>query len=284
MKVERNTEGIRKSAQKKSQEAFEKVEKGIQQLIKDKQTINFNTVARASGVSKAWLYKQDEVKSRIEHLRNQCAQKGKTPKAVAASDKSKDSMIEKLRGRIKVLEAEIRDLRRQNEVAYGQVLRVRDLERRIQQLETENTRLKEQSAKAGEIDARVNGSTPAKDFTATLEKLGVPMNSTLQRAIENTPEGIVLSAIKALEESIAKGIGVKNPAGFLYKAITDAWQPSEDFSKTSEIAEFNTWWAWAYSKSIVKASTQFDGIMHVMTAGDEWITFKDATRKFPIQR
>jgi uncharacterized small protein (DUF1192 family) len=282
MKVERNIDGIRQSAQKKSQEAFEKVEKGIQQLVKDKQTINFNTVARAAGVSKAWLYKQREVKSRIEHLRDQCAQKGKIPKTVSASDKSKDSMLEKLKGRIKDLEADNRDLRRQNEVAYGQVLRVQELEKRIQQLETENKRLKNQSASAGGVDTEVNGSTPVRDVMATLEKLGVRMNSTLQRSIENAPEGITSASIKSLQESMAK-TDVRNPAGFLYKAISDAWQPGRAFSTTTEMAEFNTWWAWAYSKGLVKASTQVDGIMRVLTAEDEWIPFETAAKKFAAQ-
>ena len=57
MKVKRNTNGLRENAQAKSKEAFDKVDKGIQQLLKDKQSINFNRVAGVSGVSKACCIK-----------------------------------------------------------------------------------------------------------------------------------------------------------------------------------------------------------------------------------
>ncbi|MDZ7952437.1 DUF6262 family protein [Nostoc sp. DedQUE09] len=59
-------DGLRANAQRKQKEAFEKVEQGIQKLIDEKQTINFNTVAKASGLSKAWLYKQPKIKAWIE--------------------------------------------------------------------------------------------------------------------------------------------------------------------------------------------------------------------------
>jgi len=45
MTVQRNVEGLRQNAQKKRQEALEKVEQGIRKLLKEGRTVNFNTVA-----------------------------------------------------------------------------------------------------------------------------------------------------------------------------------------------------------------------------------------------
>ena len=55
MKVKRNADGLRRNAQKKRQETFEKVDKAIRQLVKDRKPVTFNAVAEVAGVSKAWL-------------------------------------------------------------------------------------------------------------------------------------------------------------------------------------------------------------------------------------
>lgn len=78
MRHQRNVEGLRSYAQQKRQESFEKVDQGIKQLLRAGRSINFNTVAEASGVSKAWLYKEPDIKARIEQLREQ----GVTKKSV----------------------------------------------------------------------------------------------------------------------------------------------------------------------------------------------------------
>lgn len=46
-----------------------KVDAAIQSLIKTKEQINFNSVSMEYGVSKAYLYKNQEISERIETLR-----------------------------------------------------------------------------------------------------------------------------------------------------------------------------------------------------------------------
>ncbi|WP_399632683.1 DUF6262 family protein [Sporosarcina sp. SG10008] len=92
----------------------EVVNKVITDLIKGKEKINFNTVAEKSGVSKSFLYKNKTLKERIDFLRNQ--QNGlSSPKKVKnnTSDKSKDVIIESLRQKVKKLEEENKDLKKQ---------------------------------------------------------------------------------------------------------------------------------------------------------------------------
>lgn len=270
MKIERNVKGLQESAKRKHDQALEKVEAGIKKLVKEQRPINFNTVAEVSDVSKAWLYKQPEVRQRIEHLRSQAGSRQKTPPKHRASDESLKAIIQTLKDRVKRLEEENRDLRQQNQVAYGQVLRVKDLERQLARVEEENQRLR--------IQSRPNELPPiSKDHLASLQSLGVEVNSTLVKLISKTPEGIVSTAIESLREALLSG-QVNNPGGFLYKAITDAWKPNEAYQEKGDMEEFNQWWKWAYAEGLVKAATRIDDIQHVLTQEDEWIPFQEAAR------
>lgn len=117
----RNIEGLIESARNRRDEALKKADEGIKRLIKEGKPINFKTVSEAANVSTAWLYKQSEISERIKMLRSQ--QKGKTiakPK-VKTSDASKDAMLTALKNRVKNLEEENKELKKQIEVLYGQL-------------------------------------------------------------------------------------------------------------------------------------------------------------------
>lgn len=66
---QRNTNGLKNHAQCKRDQAFERTEVAIRQLLKEGRPINFETVSKVSGVSRAWLYNQPEIRQRIEQLR-----------------------------------------------------------------------------------------------------------------------------------------------------------------------------------------------------------------------
>ena len=84
----KNTEGLKKFAEKKNQETIEKVNKAIDKLKRSKtKTINFKTVAEEAGVSKATLYNNDILKERILSLR--AIQKGVPNDSIVATPKDK---------------------------------------------------------------------------------------------------------------------------------------------------------------------------------------------------
>jgi hypothetical protein len=118
---ERNTLGLRTHAQEKARETARRAEAAIAHLLKEQRPINFKTVAETAGISTAWLYGNEALKQRIIHLRTQQvpAVQVKISLREQASSASKDAMIAALRQRVKKLEAENRDLRRQVEVANG---------------------------------------------------------------------------------------------------------------------------------------------------------------------
>ncbi len=108
----RNTAGVKKHAQMKSKETAQKVNQAIQRLIKTKAKINFNQVAMESGVSKAFLYNNQEIRNRIEELRKQ--QEGlNSPQTIKRNmtDASKDALIAAKNSRIKKLEEENKRLK-----------------------------------------------------------------------------------------------------------------------------------------------------------------------------
>lgn len=112
--INRNTEGLKKHANKKSLLAKEKVDTAIQRLIKNQGTINFNTVSIEANVTKAYLYNNIEIRARIEELRAQ--QGGMTKKhntKVNMTESSKDILITSKNKKIKMLEEENRLLKEQ---------------------------------------------------------------------------------------------------------------------------------------------------------------------------
>jgi hypothetical protein len=120
---ERNIAGLQKTAQSKAEATRKRAEEAIQLLLKEKRPITFKAVAQTAHVSTAWLYGQEDIKQRIAGLRTQQAPKPKLviPQAEHASDASKDALIALLRKRVKEQEEQIRDLKKQVEVAYGQL-------------------------------------------------------------------------------------------------------------------------------------------------------------------
>ncbi|HDX9578284.1 TPA: transposase [Bacillus pseudomycoides] len=101
---------------------YQKVDEAIQRLLRASEPINFNSVRNEAGVSKATLYNNQELRERIESLRQQQAQ-APTPKQMKRQrdDNNKDAMIDLYKRRIKKLEAENKQLRDQLKVAYADV-------------------------------------------------------------------------------------------------------------------------------------------------------------------
>ena len=68
---ERNTAGLVSHAHQRKEEKRKRVEEAITRLLREHQAVNFNSVAKTAGVSKAYLYTQPLFRDRIEALRQQ---------------------------------------------------------------------------------------------------------------------------------------------------------------------------------------------------------------------
>ena len=118
----KNTEGLKKYAEEKTKITLEKVDKSIRELSLNGEKINFNSVAIASGVSKTFLYSHEDVKKRIEELRQQQVSKEMNQRAkYDKTAKSKDIIIIAKDKKIRELEEENRKLKEQLEILRGKL-------------------------------------------------------------------------------------------------------------------------------------------------------------------
>jgi Family of unknown function (DUF6262) len=122
-----NTRGLLAHAQRKSQQTQQRVHQAIDQLLREQQIVNFNTVAKAANATKSYLYAHQDVRERIEALRTQQGQErierqwAERQLRQARTDKTKDVLLAAKDRRIKTLEAENRKLKEELKVALGKL-------------------------------------------------------------------------------------------------------------------------------------------------------------------
>lgn len=94
--------------------AKEKTIKAIEDLKRKKEPVNFSTVHKLSGVSKHFLYNNEEVRALIEAQRSdECQRNAAWHKKYDKTSKSKDVVIESKDKYIAKLEAENERLRKE---------------------------------------------------------------------------------------------------------------------------------------------------------------------------
>ena len=109
-----NAKYLKDSWDKRTLLAKEKAIKSIQELKSKKEPINFSSVSKYSGVSKHFLYGNEEIKLIIEAERSEeCHRKALWHNKYDKTSKSKDVIIESQDRYIKKLEVEIEQLRKE---------------------------------------------------------------------------------------------------------------------------------------------------------------------------
>lgn len=141
--LKRNTSGLEAHAQQKRESAIKRTEDAIARLIQEKRPVNFKTVSEESGVSRTWLYKEPEIKDRINQIKNKQTNKFRSKKKVdnqLTNQPIDTSQIDELKTKIKKLETENYALRNHLEVVYG--MTEPQLVEKVKVLQQENEALK----------------------------------------------------------------------------------------------------------------------------------------------
>ena len=99
--------------EKRKKETKDKVEDAIKRLIKSSKAINFNSVAKEAGVSKATLYNHPEIKERIDFLRNQ-QQNAFVDSRIKRDENNQNAVIASLKRKIEKLEKKNKELEQEN--------------------------------------------------------------------------------------------------------------------------------------------------------------------------
>lgn len=127
--AQRRAAALRRAAQAKRQAATARAEGAIRQLIKNKQEINFRSVARAGGVSLDFLYANTGLRYRIESLRSQQATELPSRPAEPDSRDHAGDIVQVLTAKLRQERAARRtimdDLEQRLAAAHGELLRLR---------------------------------------------------------------------------------------------------------------------------------------------------------------
>jgi hypothetical protein len=116
----RNLDGLKSSAQSRSNETMSRATLAIRQMQSEEVDINFRSVATRAGVSTAWLYRTKPMRNRIMKARTTLpAVAGETLQS--RQRLSQERIVATLRLRIKTLEDSNRELKEQLEAVYGRL-------------------------------------------------------------------------------------------------------------------------------------------------------------------
>ena len=297
--------------EQRKQDCLDRTDKAIAKLSQTSQKLSFANIAREAGVSVSYLYKYPEIKERVQNLRKQQEQAAKPARTQPRSDKSSQVIIGQLRDRIKSLEWEKKELKKQNEALTGRLYAMGSTQDLIERLNAENSSLKAENEqlraelessrhdleecqqilvtshpKIASLDQKRNQPTTntneiSDELKSQFAEVGIKLNKTLIKLIQSAPEGQVINALSVVKETLAVG-KVKSKAGLFRKALEEAWEPNEsdEERKINEIQEnFSEWFKLAKAQGIVQASQGTkDGII-VLDSTGEWMPLKNMFEK-----
>lgn len=118
----RNTNGLKKHALNKKEDAIKRVDNAIQRLIIEKKAVNFNSLSAEANVSKTYLYTHEDIRKRIEELRLKqsevfCSKNIKKQ----MTESSKDILLAAKNKKIKELSEEVKKLKQELRYLQGKV-------------------------------------------------------------------------------------------------------------------------------------------------------------------
>jgi outer membrane murein-binding lipoprotein Lpp len=126
-----NPDNLRRAAAAKTAAATARAEQGIRDIVRRGEPITFRGLAQSAGVSLDFLYRNTEIRQRVEHLRNQQRRTSPVPPDRADPDQP-SSVVRTLTAQLAELKRrhreEVSTLRQALEAAHGENL---DLRRRL---------------------------------------------------------------------------------------------------------------------------------------------------------
>ena len=277
---EARIENLNKVQAERKQQALERVNQALDRMVERGAKINFSTVAQEANVSVSYLYKYPEVKVRIAELRNQQSVMPRPRMAEPTSNKSHQKIVNRLKERIKTLSGEITELKRVNEGLAGRVYRISELEamverqrKHIEELESRLNNPMVQGEPSPIADSKVTPISRGKSgvisrIKSELEFLGIKLNSTLTKKIKASTEERVLAAIEALKDQLNRG-EVKNPAGWLAKAIEGGWVKAESISQQQTVTQPEIFTASSESEKELVSVDKLKALSSIFSEKDE---------------
>ena len=238
---EKQAEVLRRTQAKRKEQKKEQVLKAIAEIQKQKKPLTFKNIATVAGCSISYLYKWDEIKAYIHELQQK---KETTLNSLEKDGKDRPHSLKTLhqvaKDKIRKLEAEIKELKHQNEILRGHVAE-------IYEIRDENERLRNQLRELTSPNSAskvVPITTPIKEKKATsiptvnnnnteesvidyIKALGIKVSKKLRAEIANKDIEKVKLSIEAFKQ-YRDNYDVKSQEACLLSMIQDEAEPNTE--------------------------------------------------------
>ena len=251
---EKQADVLRRTQAKRKEQKKEQVLKAIQEIQKHSKPLTFKNIAIVAGCSVSYLYKWDDIKAYIHELQ----QKKETTLNSLEEPEGKyqphslKTLHQVAKDKIRKLEAEIRELKRQNEVLRGHVAEVYEIRDENERLLTQLRELTSSipSSKVIPIQASIkktiqpyptnkqcapasatdeSGSAPRQEpmeeIVELIKDMGIKIGTKLKQEITNRDPELLKSAIEAFKQ-YREGHPVKSQEACLLSMIRSEAEPN----------------------------------------------------------
>ena len=197
---EKQADVLRRTQAKRKEQKKEQVLKAIAEIQKQKKPLTFKNIATVAGCSVSYLYKWDDVKAYIHELQKQKETTLNSLEEPEGKDRphSLKTLHQVAKDKIRKLEGEIRELKRQNEVLRGHVAEIYEIRDENERLKTQLRELTSSDSSSKIIPIRssqassvnleeANSAAPVKDKKAISDTKSLAINSekvTSKKAIK----------------------------------------------------------------------------------------------------
>jgi AraC-like DNA-binding protein len=222
----------RTQAQRKEQKK-EQVLKAIQQLQEIKEPLTFSNIAKVAGCSVSYLYKWSEITTYIHDLQNQEEKKLHSLEEKPPQPHSLKTLHEVSKQRIQELNAEIKELKRQNEQLRGHVVEIFELREECDRLRIQLRELALPKPSTNIVPLQLapkNTSNTRTDevpqeIVQLIEEMGINLGLKLKQEIVCHDSDKVKLSIQAFKQYRRKTT-IENPGGCLLSMIRDEAKPN----------------------------------------------------------
>ena len=238
---EKQTEVLCRTQASRKEQKKEQVLKAIAEIQTHKKPLTFKNIATVAGCSISYLYKWDEIKAYIHELQQQ---KETTLNSLESDNKHRPSSLKTLhqvaKDKIRKLEAEIKELKHQNEIQRGHIAQIYEIKDENERLRTQLRELTNPNPSSKVISI----TTPIKEKKATysptvtyknteesvidsVKALGIKVSKKLRAEIANRDLEKVKLSIKAFEQ-YRNNHDVKSQEACLLSMICDEAEPNTE--------------------------------------------------------
>lgn len=263
---EKQTEVLLRTQEQRKSQKREQVLQAIKEIQQSERPLTFANIARVAGCSVSYLYKWSELSTYIHDLQNQNHQNLNEIEEKEPRPHSFKTLHDVSKRRIRELEEENRELKRQNEKLRGHVTEIYEIREECKRLQEQIRKLTAPQSRGNVVPIQATSTlstqklipSPEKNeavfqqITDSIRRLGIqPGKRLLQEIYKHSPEDVKLS-IEAYEQYRQK-TNVTSPGACLLQMIQEEAKPNIlQKASSSKLEEFDCWYTEAIKAGFVE--------------------------------